>query len=297
MSKKYVNDDIDSKRIKNSNVKKIEEKENLTEYASGTCFSSEQETKFKSKPNIISRTITKVTTGFPKILMPPQTVDQEQIKNNRWADLVQRTKWTLLMLLGFIGFIMLGNFYCALLVLFIIMAIFKELLDLSRYKDRNNEVKNYYLVSWYFFLLCIYYFYIKILNDKLIHLNKYRIINYLLKYHNLVSFMLYMCGFFLFINSLTKGYYKYQFRTFAWIHIILFIFGISSSLITANIFNGMVWFILPCSLVICNDISAYIFGRLFGKTPLSPLSPKKTVEGFIGGLFCTLIWGYIVNLP
>ncbi len=28
---------------------------------------------------------------------------------------------------------------------------------------------------------------------------------------------------------------------------------------------------------------------------LSSLSPKKTVEGFIGGLFCTMIWGYAVR--
>ncbi len=55
-------------------------------------------------------------------------------------------------------------------------------------------------------------------------------------------------------------------------------------------------FILPASLVICNDISAYIFGRMFGKTPLSSLSPKKTVEGFIGGLFATIVWCYMVKL-
>ena len=47
-------------------------------------------------------------------------------------------------------------------------------------------------------------------------------------------------------------------------------------------------------MVICNDISAYIFGRIFGRTPLSSLSPKKTVEGFIGGVFCTMIFGYVV---
>lgn len=47
-------------------------------------------------------------------------------------------------------------------------------------------------------------------------------------------------------------------------------------------------------MVICNDISAYIFGRLFGRTPLSSLSPKKTVEGFIGGVFSTMIFGYFV---
>ena len=242
MSKKYVNDDIDSKSNDDKQTPpKERQKQNYSEYASGTCFSSEQETKFKAKSNIISRTINKVASGFPKILMPPQMAQQDEIKNNKWADLILRTKWTFFMLIGFSAFIFLGNFYCAVLVLLVIMAIYKELLDLSRYKDRNNEVKNYYLVSWYFFFLCIYYFYIKLLMDKLIYLNKFKSLNFILKYHNLVCFMLYMIGFFLFINSLTKGYYKYQFRTFAWIHIILFIFGISSSLITANIFNGLIW--------------------------------------------------------
>ena len=141
MSKKYADDDNFTK------AKVIQEKEVTTEYASGTCFSSEQENKFKTKQGFISRTLNKVKENFPKLLMPPQN---PQAENTKWGDLIQRTKWTVLMLVGFIGFISLGNFYCAILVLLIIMAIYNELLDLSRYKDRNNEVKNYYLVSWYY---------------------------------------------------------------------------------------------------------------------------------------------------
>ena len=38
----------------------------------------------------------------------------------------------------------------------------------------------------------------------------------------------------------------------------------------------------------CNDTFAYVFGVLFGKHPLAPtISPKKTWEGFIGGLVFT----------
>lgn len=58
--------------------------------------------------------------------------------------------------------------------------------------------------------------------------------------------------------------------------------------------KGIVWFILPYSLVITNDIMAYIFGVSFGKTPLIELSPKKTWEGFIGGCFSTLIASFCV---
>lgn len=57
----------------------------------------------------------------------------------------------------------------------------------------------------------------------------------------------------------------------------------------------MIWFFVPASLVICNDCFAYIFGVLFGRTPLIKLSPKKTVEGFVGAFISTmlfsLVWG------
>jgi phosphatidate cytidylyltransferase len=43
-------------------------------------------------------------------------------------------------------------------------------------------------------------------------------------------------------------------------------------------------------LVGCNDTFAYIFGVLLGKHPLAPkISPKKTWEGFVGGLIFTSI--------
>ena len=50
----------------------------------------------------------------------------------------------------------------------------------------------------------------------------------------------------------------------------------------------------PVSMIICNDVMAYIFGFFFGKTPLIKLSPKKTWEGFLGGAFSTIIFGAFV---
>ncbi|KAG0346610.1 hypothetical protein BG004_001282 [Podila humilis] len=47
------------------------------------------------------------------------------------------------------------------------------------------------------------------------------------------------------------------------------------------------------SLVVANDIWAYIFGFFFGKTPLIKLSPKKTVEGFVGGWVMTIFFGML----
>ncbi|XP_061402621.1 phosphatidate cytidylyltransferase, photoreceptor-specific-like [Musca vetustissima] len=57
----------------------------------------------------------------------------------------------------------------------------------------------------------------------------------------------------------------------------------------------LIWFIVPVSMIVCNDVMAYMFGFFFGKTPLIKLSPKKTWEGFIGGGFATVIFGIIFS--
>lgn len=51
--------------------------------------------------------------------------------------------------------------------------------------------------------------------------------------------------------------------------------------------------LMPCAIIFSiwiNDTMAYIVGSLIGKTPFSPISPKKTWEGTIGGaLLCVLV--------
>ncbi|GAA4111964.1 hypothetical protein GCM10022393_10050 [Aquimarina addita] len=46
-----------------------------------------------------------------------------------------------------------------------------------------------------------------------------------------------------------------------------------------------------------NDSFAYLVGKNFGKHKLlERISPKKTIEGFVGGLCFTLIAGYLIAL-
>jgi len=51
--------------------------------------------------------------------------------------------------------------------------------------------------------------------------------------------------------------------------------------------------VIPCGIVFSiwiNYTMAYIVGSLIGKTPLSPISPKKTREGTIGGgILCVIV--------
>ena len=67
----------------------------------------------------------------------------------------------------------------------------------------------------------------------------------------------------------------------------------TSHFIVNNILEGLIWFWVPASLVICNDVFAYIWGITLGRTPLIKLSPKKTVEGFVGAFWSTFIFGVL----
>jgi phosphatidate cytidylyltransferase len=53
-----------------------------------------------------------------------------------------------------------------------------------------------------------------------------------------------------------KKSYMYQFGQFAWTHMILLVILLQSSFFVANIMEGLIWFVLPSSLVILNDIMA-----------------------------------------
>ncbi|MEE8142141.1 MAG: phosphatidate cytidylyltransferase, partial [Planctomycetota bacterium] len=66
--------------------------------------------------------------------------------------------------------------------------------------------------------------------------------------------------------------------------------------------RGEWWVLLVLLLVKGNDIGAYLVGSKLGRTPLHPISPKKTVEGSIAGwllgvlVACALIKPLGLNL-
>ena len=294
MSKKVYADDINpdekiqKEKIEKKKANTIDSKD-TSDAGGASGFSDEAEKRYQEKKK---GKLAKLHNVVSKGLIPPN-VNNQTGKKGSWGDLKVRVIWSCLMASLFFIILFMGHFYSALLVALIVVSIFYELIDIPRFKERNTEVKNYYLISWYVLSLGMYFFYIKTLKDKISFLTKYPFFYYLLKYHKFICFMLYCFGFLLFLKSLTKGYYRYQFRQFAYIHIIFMIFGYISSMIISNIYNGIIWYLLPVSCVVINDISAYFWGRRFGKHSLSSLSPKKTWEGFIGAFFSTLVWCYL----
>lgn len=74
----------------------------------------------------------------------------------------------------------------------------------------------------------------------------------------------------------------------AWAHMATFYIAGAGYLMNLTLRHGMVWYIFSMSIITINDIAAYMCGFFLGSTPLIVLSPKKTVEGYIGGGLVTI---------
>lgn len=86
-----------------------------------------------------------------------------------------------------------------------------------------------------------------------------------------------MAGFVNFVLRLRKGQYLRQFGQYAWTHMILLVIFIPTSFFVSNIFDGLIWFLLPCALVIINDIGAYLVGAA-----AHPCPPYETLRARLG---------------
>lgn len=60
--------------------------------------------------------------------------------------------------------------------------------------------------------------------------------------------------------------------------------------------GGVGLFLFIVTLTVLNDAAQFCFGKAFGKNKIIPkISPNKTVEGFVGGLFTTSILSTIIG--
>jgi CDP-diglyceride synthetase len=50
---------------------------------------------------------------------------------------------------------------------------------------------------------------------------------------------------------------------------------------------GLLATVMAVACIVAADVGAYFFGKQWGRTKLTEISPKKTVEGAVGGLLCS----------
>eukprot|EP00088_Acartia_fossae_P010156 TRINITY_DN15022_c0_g1_i1.p1 TRINITY_DN15022_c0_g1~~TRINITY_DN15022_c0_g1_i1.p1 ORF type:complete len:454 (-),score=116.52 TRINITY_DN15022_c0_g1_i1:380-1741(-) len=208
----------------------------------------------------------------------------------RWKNWVIRGIFTWLMIGGF-GLIIYGGPLALMMTTFCVQVkCFAEIINIGYAVYKMDNLPWFRSMSWYFLITSNYFFYGESLVEYFgVLVNRIDFLPVLVKYHRFISFAMYIFGFVWFVLSLVKKYYLRQFSLFAWTHVALLIVVTQSYLIIQNMFQGLIWFIIPVMTVIINDVMAYMFGFFMGKTPLIKLSPKKTWEGFIGGGFATVL--------
>ncbi|KAG5438445.1 hypothetical protein PCANB_002934 [Pneumocystis canis] len=174
-----------------------------------------------------------------------------------------RTIWTFAMIFGFLVIIAAGHIWIIVLLTIIQVIVFKELIAIVNIADKEKKLPWFRTLNWYFLSTTLYFAY----GESLIYYFKHIIIFYTL------------------CRRLYIFCHESQERT---LQISIYTILLDSYDIVVNRWTK---FLLPASLVICNDIFSYLCGKMFGRTQLIKLSPKKTVEGFIGGWICTVVLG------
>ncbi|KAI0001345.1 phosphatidate cytidylyltransferase [Russula compacta] len=200
---------------------------------------------------------------------------------------------------GFLGCLLMGHVCVIILVFLCQTLVYREVTRLFTFMDSKpveygGKDPWSKTLSWYFFATANYFLY----GESIIYYFKHVVFadaNFLpfAANHRIISFTLYTIGFVGFVMSLKKGHLKQQFGLFCWVHMTLLLIVVSSHFIINNILEGLIWFFVPASLVICNDVFAYVCGITMGRTPLIKLSPKKTVEGFVGAFLCTVVFAVV----
>jgi phosphatidate cytidylyltransferase len=239
------------------------------------------------KPRVSNSSLSSPSTSAaaPPVKVDPMDAPKAQRSFN---EVVQRVVWTLIMAYSFLALIAAGVEYVAPAVALIKMAMFWEVVRISQKGRKERQLPEMRFLQWYFLLVTMG-------SAVSIAFQQPLLATFpgLQGYYDsifVLNFLAFVAGFVIFVMSLRKGYYRYQMGQFSWLAMTLvFIIG-QGSLQFNNMLRGLFWFLLPISCVVHNDIWAYASGKNFGRTPLLRLSPKKTLEGFVGAWIMTTIW-------
>ena len=122
----------------------------------------------------------------------------------------------MIMISGFFLIITMGHIYCAILVLNLAFLMYKEIISLKRKENKEQLAGSLFSwIDWYYFsafafLMIPNLFVRRVLVEGAIPMGTF--LHFILfDYHKLISFGLFMFGILLFVWSLERGSYRYQF--------------------------------------------------------------------------------------
>lgn len=211
-------------------------------------------------------------------------------KKMGYRDVINRTVFTILMAYVFLACISVGIRFGLFLLFVIELTMFYEVTRINQRARKERQLPSVLFIKWYFFAVC--YVSVVLMCNREPLQNTFAWLDAVYELLPFLAFCGVMLGLVIFVLSLRKGMYRYQFIQFTWMAMMLMMSQVQFAGEMRNMVRGMIWFLLPVSCVVNNDIWAYIFGKCFGRTKLLSLSPKKTVEGFVGAFFFTVIWSF-----
>lgn len=224
---------------------------------------------------------------------------EERAKKKKNIDFIHRLVTGLVLSGLLVAIILGGHIWVILAVIAMEVGMFREIIRLGQHATREDPLPLWSIIGWYFFGSVLYLFYGKAVLSHFENQSQpfmqWPILQNALRHHSFWSFLLYVIGFVGFVMSLRKDHYSEQFSYFGRTLVALVVVVVQSHFMILNVTQGLIWFILPCALIIVNDSFAYFCGRAFGKHSLTPLSPKKTWEGYLGGGFFTMISAFFLS--
>ena len=192
------------------------------------------------------------------------------MKFNFQNEFIKRLITSLTLIIVLIGIYSIGNIG---IYLMIIVLSFFSFLEINNLKDFKIKLQ------FYMPLLIIIYFVIS--KSKIFNLSD----QYLLIFYSLSSL-------FIIISLFQKSNIHFSFIGFL---INSTFFSIIYIITNQNLEYKLI-FIIVTIISLC-DIFAYLTGKKFGKHKIFPkISPNKTIEGYVGGAFCSLFLFTIIFL-
>ncbi|WP_078554627.1 phosphatidate cytidylyltransferase [Bacillus alkalicellulosilyticus] len=111
-----------------------------------------------------------------------------------------------------------------------------------------------------------------------------------------VEIFIFMILILLMVTVISKNVFTFDEAGFVILSTVYVGFGFHYLIMTRAAENGLALVFFVLFIIWATDSGAYFAGRAFGKRKLWPdISPKKTIEGSIGGIICALVVGVVFH--
>jgi len=217
-------------------------------------------------------------------------------KEGTFKKFMTRLIFGFILIFGTLLVIFSAHIYVAIFIVGCQTLVFRELVRVRYDKIKAKPIPLFRTLQWCWFFFAMFYVYSNQFYTWSLNHQQIGAVKIYLRYHDWVSFGMYSVLFAGTVLQLKEGSYRYQMGQLTWTCLTIAICVILCKQTFGIIFEGMIWFLLSISMVICNDTFAYFCGFSLGRKiinrPFLRLSPNKTWEGFIGGGICTVIFAY-----